>query len=75
MRKLPGALGHADSALEESFSEVLEGMPEYPHYTRPATHRGWEVPEILKSGDHEKVRLWRLEQSRARGGRSEPNPE
>ena len=35
MRKLPGALGHADSAVEESFSQVLEGMPEYPHYTRP----------------------------------------
>jgi tRNA (guanine37-N1)-methyltransferase len=68
MRKLPGALGHADSAAEESFSQVLEGMPEYPHYTRPASYRGWEVPEILKSGDHEKVRQWRLERSRERGG-------
>jgi tRNA (guanine37-N1)-methyltransferase len=68
MRKLPGALGHADSAAEESYSEVLEGMPEYPHYTRPASYRGWEVPEILKSGDHEKVRRWRLERSRERGG-------
>jgi tRNA (guanine37-N1)-methyltransferase len=66
MRKLPGALGHADSAVEESFSQVLEGMPEYPHYTRPAQHRGWGVPEILLSGDHEKVRQWRLEQSRLR---------
>ena len=66
MRKLPGALGHADSAVEESFSEVLEGMPEYPHYTRPAVHRGWGVPEILLSGDHEKVRQWRLQQSRSR---------
>jgi tRNA (guanine37-N1)-methyltransferase len=66
MRKLPGALGHADSAAEESFSQVLEGMPEYPHYTRPPVHRGWDVPEILLSGDHEKVRQWRLEQSRAR---------
>ncbi|MBA3866692.1 MAG: tRNA (guanosine(37)-N1)-methyltransferase TrmD [Solirubrobacterales bacterium] len=68
MRKLPGALGHADSAVEESYSQVLEGMPEYPHYTRPASYRGWEVPEILKSGDHEKVRQWRLEQSRKRAG-------
>lgn len=68
MRKLPGALGHADSAAEESFSQVLEGMPEYPHFTRPASYRGWEVPEILKSGDHEKVRQWRLERSRERGG-------
>jgi tRNA (guanine37-N1)-methyltransferase len=66
MRKLPGALGHADSAVEESFSQVLEGMPEYPHYTRPPLYRDWEVPEILLSGDHEKVREWRLEQSRAR---------
>jgi tRNA (guanine37-N1)-methyltransferase len=66
MRKLPGALGHADSAAEESFSQVLEGMPEYPHFTRPPLHKGWDVPEILLSGDHEKVRLWRLEQSRLR---------
>jgi tRNA (guanine37-N1)-methyltransferase len=66
MRKLPGALGHAESAVEESFSQQLEGMPEYPHFTRPASYRGWEVPEVLVSGDHEKVRRWRLEQSRAR---------
>ncbi len=66
MRKLPGALGHEDSAREESFSQVLEGMPEYPHYTRPPVHRGWGVPEVLLSGDHEKVHRWRLEQSRAR---------
>ena len=66
MRKLPGALGHEDSAREESFSQVLEGMPEYPHYTRPPVHRGWSVPEVLLSGDHEKVHRWRLEQSRAR---------
>jgi tRNA (guanine37-N1)-methyltransferase len=66
MRKLPGALGHEDSAAEESFSQALEGMPEYPHYTRPPQYRGWGVPEILLSGDHEKVRQWRLEQSRIR---------
>ena len=66
MRKLPGALGHADSAAEESFSQVLEGMPEYPHFTRPPLYNGWEVPEILLSGDHEKVRQWRLQQSRLR---------
>lgn len=75
MRKLPGALGHADSAAEESFSQVLEGMPEYPHYTRPPVHRGWEVPEILLSGDHEKVRRWRLEQSRARAEQFESGAE
>jgi len=75
MRKLPGALGHADSAVEESFSRVLEGMPEYPHYTRPATYRGWEVPDVLVSGDHERVREWRVAQSRARAEQSEPGPE
>ena len=68
LRKLPGALGHADSAMEESFSDVLEGHPEYPHYTRPASYRGWDVPEVLPSGDHERVRRWRLERSRERGG-------
>jgi tRNA (guanine37-N1)-methyltransferase len=75
MRKLPGALGHADSAAEDSYGQVLEGMPEYPHYTRPASYRGWEVPEILKSGDHEKVRRWRLEQRRARARKSEAGAE
>ena len=66
IRKLPGALGHADSALEESFSPALGGGPEYPHYTRPASYRGWDVPEVLLSGDHARVREWRLEQSRLR---------
>jgi tRNA (guanine37-N1)-methyltransferase len=66
MRKLPGALGHEESALEESFSEALEGAPEYPHYTRPYDWRGHTVPEILLSGDHAKVREWRLERSRER---------
>ena len=41
LRQLPGALGHPGSAVEESFSEALEGLPEYPHYTRPADFRGW----------------------------------
>ena len=68
-RKLPGALGHADSAVEESFSEALEGAPEYPHYTRPPSYMGWEVPEILLSGDHARVHAWRVEQSRERARR------
>jgi tRNA (guanine37-N1)-methyltransferase len=66
LRKLPGALGHADSAVEESFSAALEGGPEYPHYTRPAQWRGWGVPEVLLSGHHARIAAWRLEQSRAR---------
>ncbi len=73
LRKLPGSLGHADSAAEESFTEALEGHPEYPHYTRPATYRGWEIPEILLSGDHEKVRQWRLARSRERGRADDGN--
>ena len=71
LRKLPGALGHADSALEESFSPALEGHPEYPHYTRPPSYRGWEIPDVLVSGDHERVRRWRLERSRERGSAQE----
>lgn len=72
LRKLPGALGHSESALEESFSSVLGGDPEYPHYTRPPTYRGWGIPEVLVSGDHERVREWRRARSRERGGRPEP---
>jgi tRNA (guanine37-N1)-methyltransferase len=67
LRKLPGALGHEDSAAEESFSVALEGNPEYPHYTRPAEFRGWRVPEVLLSGHHERIQRWRLERSRERG--------
>ena len=67
LRKLPGALGHDDSAAEESFSAALEGAPEYPHYTRPAEWRGWSVPEVLLSGHHARIRAWRREQSQARG--------
>ena len=67
LRKLPGALGDAESAVEESFTEALDGAPEYPHYTRPASYRGWEVPEILLSGNHARVKEWRLEQARRRG--------
>lgn len=67
LRKLPGALGHADSAVEESFSAALEGDPEYPHYTRPADYRGWKVPEVLLSGHHEEIRTWRRLRSRERG--------
>lgn len=66
LRKLPGVLGHADSAVEESFSEALGGRPEYPHYTRPAEYRGWRVPEVLLSGHHEQIRSWREQQSSVR---------
>src|SRR5436305_11484834 len=67
IRKLPGALGHVDSAVEESFSDALEGAPEYPHYTRPVEWRGQRVPDVLLSGDHARVAEWRRERSRERG--------
>jgi tRNA (guanine37-N1)-methyltransferase len=66
LRKLPGALGDERSSVEESFSAVLEGGLEYPHYTRPASYRGWDVPDVLLSGHHEQVRSWRLEEARRR---------
>ena len=66
IRKLPGALGDADSSMEESYSASLGGAPEYPHYTRPPEYRGWTVPEVLLSGDHGRVAAWRREQSRMR---------
>ena len=73
-RHLPGALGHDESAEEESFAPALDGLPEYPHYTRPLEFRGWEVPEILRSGDHGRIAAWRKAQSEAQaallGGRT-----
>ena len=67
LRKLPGALGHSASAVEESFSAALGGNPEYPHYTRPAEYRGWAVPDVLLSGHHEEIRNWRRLRSAERG--------
>ncbi|HVW19234.1 MAG TPA: tRNA (guanosine(37)-N1)-methyltransferase TrmD [Solirubrobacteraceae bacterium] len=63
LRKLPGSLGHAESATEESFSSALGGNPEYPHYTRPAEYRGWRVPDVLLSGHHEEIGTWRRARS------------
>jgi tRNA (guanine37-N1)-methyltransferase len=74
LRKLPGALGDADSAMEESYSAALGGAPEYPHYTRPPAYRGWGVPEVLLSGDHARVRDWRQEQSRRRANQEARPP-
>jgi len=60
VRLVPDVLGSSESLAEESFSRKLL---EYPHYTRPADYQGWEVPEILLSGNHEHIREWRLRQS------------
>lgn len=62
-RLLPGAVGNRESLDEESFAG---GRLEYPQYTRPADFRGWEVPEVLTSGDHGRIRRWREEQSAER---------
>jgi tRNA (guanine37-N1)-methyltransferase len=70
LRKLPGALGSEESVLEESFSAALAGGPEYPHFTRPASYQGWEVPDVLLTGDHERIRRWRLDRSAERRGRT-----
>ena len=67
-RRLPGALADG-SGKSETFSADLEGGIEYPHYTRPAEFRGWEVPGVLLSGDHGRVDEWRRDQSRARSAR------
>ena len=64
-RRLPGALAEG-SGESETFSAELDGGIEYPHYTRPAEFRGWDVPEILLSGNHARIDEWRRDQSRAR---------
>jgi tRNA (guanine37-N1)-methyltransferase len=64
-RRLPGAM-RAESSMYESFSPSLEGGLEFPQYTRPAEFRGWQVPEVLLSGDHGRIDSWRKEQSRER---------
>jgi tRNA (guanine37-N1)-methyltransferase len=59
-RMVPGVLGSGDSALQDSF---YNGLLEYPQYTRPREFNGWEVPEVLLSGDHAKINRWRQKQS------------
>ena len=59
-RLLPGVLGNAESSGSESFEG---GLLEYPHYTRPADFRGWQVPEVLRSGDHGRIDRWRRAQA------------
>jgi tRNA (guanine37-N1)-methyltransferase len=62
-RRLPGALSAGSGELE-SFSAELSGRLEYPHYTRPAEFRGWQVPDVLLSGDHARIEGWRKEHVR-----------
>lgn len=70
IRQLPGALGHDQSATEDSFAT---GLLDCPHYTRPEVYEGRAVPAVLLSGDHEKIRRWRLKQALARTRERRPD--
>lgn len=61
VRLVPGAMGNAASPVNESFGPA--GLLEEPHYTRPAEFRGWEIPEVLRSGDHARIERWRRAQA------------
>jgi tRNA (guanine37-N1)-methyltransferase len=74
-RYVPGVVGKEESVLRDSFSDpsALEQRVEHPHYTRPADFRGWTVPEVLISGDHDAVRKWREEAAREKTARNRPD--
>jgi tRNA (guanine37-N1)-methyltransferase len=63
VRLMPGVVGREESLKEESFSPPAGGL-EYPQYTRPAGYKGWQVPEVLVSGNHEEIKQWRKGQAR-----------
>ncbi len=69
-RLVPGVMGNASSAADESFAH---GLLEYPQYTRPASYQGLEVPEVLRSGNHGAVARWRREQALERTRRLRPD--
>ncbi len=70
VRQLPGVLGDAASAVEDSF---VTGLLDCPHYTRPEVYAGQGVPEVLLSGDHKRIRRWRLKQALARTRKRRPD--
>ncbi|MDD3719204.1 MAG: tRNA (guanosine(37)-N1)-methyltransferase TrmD [Actinomycetota bacterium] len=70
-RLVPGVIGNEESLVEESFSR---GLLEYPQYTRPAEYRGWRVPDVLTSGDHEAVERWRRERAEEFTRMKQPGP-
>jgi tRNA (guanine37-N1)-methyltransferase len=72
VRLLPGALGHEQSAADDSFSAESSGL-EAPQYTRPAEFRGWKVPEVLLSGNHAEIAKWRKEQAIKRTRENRPD--
>ena len=70
IRQIPGALGHSESATQDSFAD---GLLDCPHYTRPDSYEDLKVPEVLLSGNHEKIRQWRLQQSLLRTQERRPD--
>jgi len=74
-RYVPGVVGKEESILRDSFSDPAaeSQLVEHPHYTRPADFRGWKVPEVLISGDHEAVRRWRREAALSKTARNRPD--
>jgi tRNA (guanine37-N1)-methyltransferase len=74
-RYVPGVVGKEESILRDSFSDPAADVQlvEHPHYTRPAEFRGWNVPEVLVSGDHEAVRVWRHEAALEKTRRNRPD--
>lgn len=73
VRLLPGVLGNPESLVEESHGAELDGLLEYPVYTKPASWRGLDVPAVLLSGHHGQVDAWRLEQARSRTRERRPD--
>jgi tRNA (guanine37-N1)-methyltransferase len=72
-RLIPGVLGNAESARQDSFADAVGGLLEAPAYTRPALWRGMAVPEVLLSGHHARIEQWRAEQSRQRSAERRPD--
>jgi tRNA (guanine37-N1)-methyltransferase len=74
-RYVPGVVGKEESVLRDSFSDPAAEMQlvEHPHYTRPAEFRGWKVPEVLISGDHEAVREWRQQAAKEKTEKNRPD--
>ena len=70
IRQIPGALGHSESAVQDSFTD---GLLDCPHYTRPDDYQSLKVPDVLLSGNHEKIRQWRLQQSLLRTQQRRPD--
>ena len=74
-RLLPGVVGNSDSTAYESFESTGhgEGLLDCPQYTRPADFRGWKVPDVLLSGNHEEIRKWRKAAAREKTTRLRPD--